>query len=63
MPKHEIGAEDPNPPLHDKRNPLQVEHTPEEAWAVGVHLKLGLEHVRQNVGDRWHIHWIYYHSS
>jgi len=48
MPKHGINVEDPNPPFHEKRNPLQVEHTPEEARAVGADLKLCLEHV---VGD------------
>ncbi|PUU80394.1 hypothetical protein B9Z19DRAFT_1063482 [Tuber borchii] len=45
MPKHGIDVEDPNPPFYEKRNPLQVEHTPEEARAVGAHLRLCLKHV------------------
>ena len=45
MPKHGINVEDPNPPFHEKRNPLQLDHTPEEARAVGAHLKFCLEHV------------------
>ncbi|KAG0128914.1 hypothetical protein HOY82DRAFT_20383 [Tuber indicum] len=45
MPKHGINVMDPNPPFHEKRNPLQVEHTAEEVRAVGAHLKLCLEHV------------------
>ncbi|PUU80396.1 hypothetical protein B9Z19DRAFT_1123648 [Tuber borchii] len=45
MPRHGIDVEDPNPPFYEMRNPLQVEHTPEEARAIGAHLRLCLEHV------------------
>ncbi|KAK4667450.1 phenylalanyl-tRNA synthetase alpha subunit, mitochondrial [Podospora pseudopauciseta] len=43
LPKHEMIIEDPNPPFHPERNPLQPSHTPEEAEAVGKHLKRSLE--------------------
>lgn len=44
LPKHDIHVEDPNPPFHPHRNPLQIEHhTPDEAEAVATHLKRSLE--------------------
>ena len=43
LPKHEMKVEDPNPPTHPKRNPLQSEHTLEEAEAIAAHLKRSLE--------------------
>ncbi|KAL9083627.1 MAG: hypothetical protein Q9165_008442 [Trypethelium subeluteriae] len=46
LPTHDIDVEDPNPPTHPERNPLQAGyHTPEEAEAVGAHLKRSLENV------------------
>ncbi|PUU80765.1 hypothetical protein B9Z19DRAFT_1100098 [Tuber borchii] len=45
MPRHGIDVEDPNPPFYEMRNLLQVEHTPDEAQAVGVHLRLCPEHI------------------
>jgi phenylalanyl-tRNA synthetase alpha chain len=44
LPKHNMKVEDPNPPFHAERNPLQAEHhSPEEAAAVAAHLKRSLE--------------------
>nr|OQO15890.1 hypothetical protein B0A51_15017 [Rachicladosporium sp. CCFEE 5018] len=44
LPKHDLVVEDPNPPFHEERNPLQTKyHTPEEAKAVAAHLKRSLE--------------------
>ncbi|PKS06919.1 hypothetical protein jhhlp_005515 [Lomentospora prolificans] len=44
LPKHDIVVEDPNPPLHPERNPLQDKHhTAEEAEAISAHLKKSLE--------------------
>jgi phenylalanyl-tRNA synthetase alpha chain len=43
LPKHDIAVEDPNPPFHIERNPLQSRHAPEEAEAVAAHLKRSLE--------------------
>jgi phenylalanyl-tRNA synthetase alpha chain len=44
LPKHNIKVEDPNPPFHPERNPLQTEHhSPAEAEAIGAHLKRSLE--------------------
>ncbi|KKY34586.1 putative phenylalanyl-trna synthetase [Diaporthe ampelina] len=44
LPKHSIKVEDPNPPFHAERNPLQAEHhSPEEAEAIAAHLKRSLE--------------------
>ncbi|KAK7747037.1 phenylalanyl-tRNA synthetase alpha subunit, mitochondrial [Diatrype stigma] len=43
-PQHAIAVEDPNPPFHPERNPLQSEHhSPAEAEAVAAHLKRSLE--------------------
>lgn len=44
LPKHHIKVEDPNPPHHPERNPLQTEHhSPAEAEAIAAHLKRSLE--------------------
>ena len=43
LPKHNVPVEDPNPPFHDERNPLQSSHTAAEAEAIGKHLKHSLE--------------------
>jgi phenylalanyl-tRNA synthetase alpha chain len=43
LPKHGIAVEDPNPPFHIERNPLQSRHAPEEAEAIAAHLKRSLE--------------------
>jgi phenylalanyl-tRNA synthetase alpha chain len=43
LPKHDIAVEDPNPPFHAERNPLQSRHAPEEAEAIAAHLKRSLE--------------------
>lgn len=43
-PKHAIAVEDPDPPFHPERNPLQADHhSPAEAEAVAAHLKRSLE--------------------
>lgn len=44
LPTHDVAVEDPNPPMHPERNPLQAEfHTAAEAEAIGKHLKRSLE--------------------
>lgn len=44
LPEHSIKVEDPNPPFHAERNPLQAaHHLPEEAEAIAAHLKRSLE--------------------
>lgn len=43
LPKHNIQVEDPNPPFHEERNPLQECHAAAEAEAIGRHLKRSLE--------------------
>lgn len=44
LPKHGIKVEDPNPPYHAERNPLQSEHhSAAEAEAIAAHLKRSLE--------------------
>ncbi|KAI9170996.1 phenylalanyl-tRNA synthetase alpha subunit (PodG) [Paramyrothecium foliicola] len=44
LPKHDVKVEDPNPPHHAERNPLQTEHhSAAEAEAIGEHLKKSLE--------------------
>jgi phenylalanyl-tRNA synthetase alpha chain len=46
FPQHDLEVLDPDPPFHPERNPLQaLHHTPEEAEAIGAHLKRSLEHV------------------
>jgi phenylalanyl-tRNA synthetase alpha chain len=43
LPTHSMKVEDPNPPTHPERNPLQEEHSTEEAEAIAAHLKRSLE--------------------
>ncbi|KAI4632454.1 uncharacterized protein J4E87_001927 [Alternaria ethzedia] len=43
IPKHNVAVEDPNPPFHAERNPLQTGHSAEEAEAMAAHLKRSLE--------------------
>lgn len=53
LPKHDIIVEDPNPPFHAKRNPLQdAHHSAAEAEAIGAHLKRSLEAMVVNVFSR-----------
>ena len=43
LPAHGVVVDDPNPPTHPERNPLQPEHAPEEAEAVAAHMKRSIE--------------------
>lgn len=43
LPKHDMKVEDPNPTIHPERNPLQKEHSTDEAEAIAAHLKRSLE--------------------
>lgn len=44
LPRHDMKVEDPNPPHHPERNPVQSEHhSPAEAEAIAAHLKRSLE--------------------
>ena len=44
LPRHDLVVEDPNPPFHAERNPLQEQfHSPEEAELIAAHLKRSLE--------------------
>jgi phenylalanyl-tRNA synthetase alpha chain len=44
IPTHDVAVEDPNPPFHPQRNPLQADHhSAEEVEALGAHLKRSLE--------------------
>ncbi|ROW06415.1 hypothetical protein VMCG_04366 [Cytospora schulzeri] len=44
LPRHNMKVEDPNPPSHPERNPLQAaHHSPAEAEAIAAHLKRSLE--------------------
>jgi phenylalanyl-tRNA synthetase alpha chain len=52
LPKHEMKVEDPNPPTHPERNPLQSEHSLEEAEAIAAHLKRSLELVVVEIFSR-----------
>jgi phenylalanyl-tRNA synthetase alpha chain len=52
LPKHDIAVEDPNPPFHIERNPLQSRHAPEEAEAVAAHLKRSLEDMVVTIFNR-----------
>ncbi|KAH7320952.1 phenylalanyl-tRNA synthetase [Stachybotrys elegans] len=40
---HDVVVEDPNPPYHPERNPIQEGHTEAEVTAIGQHLKRSLE--------------------
>lgn len=53
LPKHSMKVEDPNPPYHTERNPLQVGyHSGEEAEAIAAHLKRSLELVVAEIFSR-----------
>ncbi|XP_044723995.1 tRNA synthetases class II core domain-containing protein [Hirsutella rhossiliensis] len=52
LPKHNIKVKDPNPPFHPERNPLQDGHSPDEAEAIGNHLKRSLENMVVDVFSR-----------
>ncbi|KFG82911.1 phenylalanyl-tRNA synthetase [Metarhizium anisopliae] len=52
LPKHNVEVEDPNPPYHDERNPLQDCHSAAEAQAIGEHLKRSLENMVVDVFSR-----------
>lgn len=44
LPTHDVKVEDPNPPFHAERNPLQsAHHSAAEAEAMAAHLKRSLE--------------------
>ena len=43
--KHDIVVEDPNPPTHPERNPLQSQHSLAEAEAIATHMKRSIENV------------------
>lgn len=46
IPKHNLNVLDSEPPFHEQRNPRQaLYHSPEEAEAIGAHLKRSLENV------------------
>jgi len=45
IPPHDMKVEDPNPTVHEERNPLQPEHTLQEVEAIATHLKRSLENV------------------
>ena len=53
LPAHSMKVEDPNPPTHPERNPLQEgQHTHEEAEAIAAHLKRSLELVVGEIFSR-----------
>ncbi|KAM3503066.1 hypothetical protein MY11210_008849 [Beauveria gryllotalpidicola] len=53
LPKHNVIVEDPNPPWHAERNPVQEEHhSNAEAEAIGAHLKRSLENMVVDVFSR-----------
>jgi phenylalanyl-tRNA synthetase alpha chain len=53
LPKHNMKIEDPNPPFHADRNPLQTSHhMAAETEAVAAHLKRSLELVVAEVFSR-----------
>lgn len=53
LPCHGFTVEDPNPPFHPERNPLQGDHhSPTEAAAIGAHLKRSLENMVADVFSR-----------
>ena len=52
LPRHDMKVEDPNPPSHPERNPLQPEHSIEEAEAIAAHLKRSLELVVVEIFSR-----------
>jgi phenylalanyl-tRNA synthetase alpha chain len=53
IPGHDIKVEDPNPPFHPERNPLQeAHHSAAESEAIGRHLKKSLEAMVVDVFSR-----------
>jgi phenylalanyl-tRNA synthetase alpha chain len=52
LPQHSMKVEDPNPPTHPERNPLQKEHSQDEAEAIAAHLKRSLELVVVEIFSR-----------
>ena len=52
LPKHDMKVEDPNPPTHPERNPLQTGHSAKEAEAIAAHLKRSLELVVAEIFSR-----------
>jgi phenylalanyl-tRNA synthetase alpha chain len=52
LPTHSMKVEDPNPPTHPERNPLQSAHSLAEAEAIAAHLKRSLELVVVEIFSR-----------
>ena len=53
LPRHGVVVEDPNPPWHSERNPVQEgHHSAAEAEAVGAHLKRSLENMVVDIFSR-----------
>lgn len=53
LPRHDVVVEDPNPPWHAERNPVQEgHHSAAEAEAVGKHLKRSLENMVVEIFSR-----------
>ncbi|KAI9720497.1 MAG: hypothetical protein M1828_005668 [Chrysothrix sp. TS-e1954] len=52
LPRHELIVSDPNPTVHPQTNPLQPEHTLEEAEAISTHLKRSIENVVVEIFSR-----------
>lgn len=52
LPTHSMKVEDPNPPTHPDRNPLQPEQSQAEAEAIAAHLKRSLELVVVEIFSR-----------
>lgn len=52
LPTHSMKVEDPNPPTHPDRNPLQPEQSLAEAEAIAAHLKRSLELVVVEIFSR-----------
>lgn len=52
LPTHTMKVEDPNPPIHPERNPLQKDHAQAEAEAIAAHLKRSLELVVVEIFSR-----------
>ena len=53
LPKHDLVVDDPNPSMHEQRNPLQSQyHSPKEAEAIAAHLKRSLELVFADIFDQ-----------
>jgi phenylalanyl-tRNA synthetase alpha chain len=53
LPRHGVVVEDPNPPWHAERNPVQEgHHSAAEAEAVGAHLKRSLENMVVDIFSR-----------